>query len=146
MICMYSWYKDNKEIHRRVSDDAIVVKCGLRDTKVTYTLHNCIFLMYYTVFYPRDTMRCRSVRPPVSVTSRSCVKTNERIEMVGVWHGGFFDLSDTCSNEIVRKFKIRTKIMIQHDTRFYFNVRSKSWHVSLIYRTEPTSKNGKQKK
>jgi len=81
---MYSWYKDNKEIHRRVSDDAIVVKCGLHDRKVTYTLHSYIFLMYYTVFYARDTMRCRSVRPPVSVTSRSWVKTHERIEMVGV--------------------------------------------------------------
>jgi len=39
MICMYSWYDDNKEIHRRVSDDAIVVKCGLHDKKVTYTQH-----------------------------------------------------------------------------------------------------------
>jgi len=36
MICMYSWYDDNKEIRRRVSDDAIVVKCGLHDKKVTY--------------------------------------------------------------------------------------------------------------
>ena len=63
---MYSWYKDNKEIHRRVSDDAIVVKCGLHDRKVTYTLHSYIFLMYYTVFLPAR-------HYAVSLCSSACV-------------------------------------------------------------------------